>query len=508
MARNAYGQSSLNGLVDDDLAGETVAAALGAWTPDKGPIYRRLAEALRDAIHRGDLPHGVRLPPERSLAGRLLISRSTVVAAYELLQEDDLVERRQGSGTRVRFSSARPRQTEASVSLTRTPGRNSFFRRLTDTPDETIDLVGAYLLSETGLPEAITNGLDAEIRTLSQAPGYAPLGYPPLRRAIAAHLSQRGLPTVPEQVLITNGAQQAIHLAANLFVQPGDTVVVENPTYPGALDVLTAVGARLAWVGTGRYGCDVDALVDMTPRLNPRLAYLIPTFNNPVGGLLPAHQRRRLARLAEDHQVVLIDDQCLASLGFGREEPPPPIASFAPDASILTIDSLSKLGWGGLRVGWIRAPEAIIARFGRLKAVVDLGCSLPSQLIAVRVLAHFDSLRRERRQILAERLELMSSLLADLLPSWSWDQPQGGLCLWVRLPHGTAAEFVQVALRHGVSVVPGPVASADGSYVDYLRLPFGHLPPSLEEGVRRLASAWEAYVPSREPRRQMLEVIV
>ena len=101
-----------------------------------------------------------------------------------------------------------------------------------------------------------------------------------------------------------------------------------------------------------------------------------------------------------------------------------------------------------------------------------------------------------------------TALLAQHLPSWTWDPPQGGLCLWVRLPYGTAAEFAQLALRHGVSVVPGPVASADGSFNDYLRLPFGHMPGALEEGVRRLAAAWAAYVPSRESRRQTLEVIV
>src|SRR5919201_2771547 len=277
MAANGYGQFDANGLVDDDAAG----SALATWTPGSGVIYKQLAEALRDAIQRGDLRHGSRLPPERALAERLMISRSTVVAAYDLLVQDDLVERRQGSGTRVTFSANRARPVEPSVGLTRTLGRNTLFRRLTDAPDETIDLVGAYLLSDSGLPREITRGLEEEIRALSQAPGYAPLGYTPLRGAVAAHRTRQGLPSVAEQILITNGAQQAIHLAANLFVQPGDTVVVENPTYPGALDAMATVGARVAWVRTGRHGADVDALVDMAARLNPRIGYLIPTFHNP-----------------------------------------------------------------------------------------------------------------------------------------------------------------------------------------------------------------------------------
>jgi DNA-binding transcriptional MocR family regulator len=508
MGRPDYGQFDANGLIDDDIAGDSVAALLDTAQASKGPLYRRLADALRDAIHRGDLPNGARLPPERTLAERLMLSRSTVVAAYELLTEEELVERRQGSGTRVRFNAGQTRIAPLSGGVTRTLGRNTLFRKLTDGADETIDLVGAYLLSEAGLPHEATAGLDEEVRALSSTPGYAPLGYPPLRKAVAEYLSSRGVPSTPEQVLITSGAQQAIHLAAQLFVQAGDTVIVENPTYPGALDAMTTVGARLAWVRTGRHGADVDALVETAGRLNPRLTYLIPTFHNPVGGVLPAHQRRRLARLAEDRELVLVDDQCLAALGLGSEDPPPPIASFAPDAPILTVDSFSKLGWGGLRVGWIRAPEPIVARFGRLKAVADLGGSVPSQIIATRLLQHVDALRRERRAVLAERFERVTSLLAELLPSWTWDPPLGGLVLWVRLPYGTAAEFAQVALRHGVSVVAGPVASADGSYADYLRLPYGHLPAALDEGMRRLASAWAAYVPSREPRHQSLEVIV
>jgi DNA-binding transcriptional MocR family regulator len=224
---------------------------------------------------------------------------------------------------------------------------------------------------------------------------------------------------------------------------------------------------------------------------------------------MPEPRRRILARLIGEHQLPTIDDLSLACLGLSGTEPPPPIASFAPPgAPVLTMDSVSKLGWGGLRVGWVRAPEQVIAGLGRIKAVVDLGSSLPSQLITARLLESFDEVRRERVRLLRERFELMSALLGQLLPAWSWERPQGGLCLWVRLPHGNAHEFAQVALRHGVSVVPGSVASADGSFSDYLRLPFGHQPATLEEGVRRLATAWSAYAPQGDQARQKLSVIV
>jgi DNA-binding transcriptional MocR family regulator len=493
----------LDSQIDSQLA-QIGLDVLPMWTPGRGPLHRSLASALREAIRSGQLPSGFRLPAERQLAQRLHISRTTVVAAYELLRQEDLVERRQGSGTRVRGAQ---RSAPAALQV-EPPSRNSLFRRLTDGPDETIDLVGAYLLSPEGLPRLAFDGLDREIARLSKTPGYAPLGHPPLRRAIAEHLSRSGVPTTVEQVLVTGGAQQGIYLAARQLLQPGDPVVVENPTYPGALDAVSTASARLAWVSTGQAGADVEAIAGLAARLNVRLVYVTSTFQNPVGGVMPLAQRRRLAQLVQERDMLLIDDQCLAGLCLVRDEPPPPIAAFAPDAPILTIGSISKMGWGGLRVGWVRAPEAIIARLGRAKAVADLGASLPGQLMAMRLLQSYATLQAERVALLAERFELVSSLLGTLLPSWTWERPQGGLCLWVRLPVGTAADFAQVALRHGVSVVPGPVASPDGSFADYLRLPFGHQPAAVESGMRRLASAWAAYQPTDGARRQTLEVIV
>jgi len=149
-----------------------------------------------------------------------------------------------------------------------------------------------------------------------------------------------------------------------------------------------------------------------------------------------------------------------------------------------------------------------VAQLGRLRAVTDLGGSLPSQVIASRLLPEYNEIRRERRLIIARRLELATSLLADLLPGWTWDNPLGGLCLWVRLPYGNATEFAQLALRSGVSIVAGSVASPDGSFDDYLRLPFGHRPETLEEGIRRLAQAWQSYAPADVSRPQSMAVIV
>jgi DNA-binding transcriptional MocR family regulator len=505
MDRHVESQFDLNGL----------GVTLGPWhAAGRGPLYQRLADALRAAILRGDLAAGGLLPPERLLAQHLAVSRSTVVAAYDLLRADHLVERRQGSGTRVRHGQAGPGAASAGapnargLELSRTLNRNTLFRGLNDRQDEVIDLLGAYLLDADGLPAAALDGIEREIAELAHTAGYAPLGYPPLRAAIARRLSRRGLPTEPRQVLVTAGAQQAIYLSAWLYLQRGDSAVVENPTYPGALDALSAFGAHLVGVPTRRAGVDPDRLRQAVERTSPRLVYLIPSYQNPTGGVLSSHARRQLASLVQSHGLALVDDDSLSDLGLHDDQPPPPVATFAPDSPILTIGSLSKICWAGLRVGWVRAQEPVIAQLARLKAVTDLGGSMATQVIATRLMDSVDQMRQQRGLILRERLALVSDLLGSQLPDWSWEPPLGGLCLWVRLPYGSATEFSQVALRHGVSVVPGSVASCDGSFGDHLRLPFGHSPRVLEAAVSRLAAAWRAYAPAEGGRVQSVAVIV
>src|SRR5438067_9668811 len=314
MVRSLQSQFEPNGLIH----------RLDAWSSGAGPLYRRLASALRSAIARGDLALGELLPPERLLARQLAVSRSTVVAAYDILQDEHLLERRQGSGTRVRSAPA-PR----GAGLTSALNRSTLFRRLTEGPGGTIDLTGAYLLAPGGLPVGALREVERDIAALAETSGYSPLGYLPLRHAIADHLARRGLPTVADQVLVTSGAQQAIYMAGWLCLQRGDTALVENPTYPGALDAFTAVGARVVGVRTRHQAVDLAALADHMARLAPRLVYLIPTYQNPVGGVLSEPSRRTLAALIGQHQVPLVEDDSLSGLAI-TGEPPPPVAAFAP----------------------------------------------------------------------------------------------------------------------------------------------------------------------------------
>ena len=474
--------------------------ALGAWSQGSGPVYRRLANGMRSAVLRGDLTPGSRVPAERNLARLLAVSRTTVVSAYEILRQEGWLESRQGSGTTVRSAPRRSERVAEPPSFRRHP----VYRSLIEGSGGTIEFLGAHLSGSGAIPDEIVS-LKEGIARLARGHGYLPAGLPELRRGIAKRLEARGLPTREDQVLVTSGAQQAIGLVASLFLQRGDAVALESPTYLGAMDLFTNAGAHLVPVPVGDRGVSAEVLRDVVKRASPRLVYLVPTFHNPTGLLVPEATRRAIARIADESGVPIVEDDALADLTLGPE-PPPPIAAFSRDGPVLTVGSLSKVLWGGLRIGWIRAPEPILARLTRLKILTDLGSSILSQLAAVELLARIEAIRRARRREVRAKYERMARLLKSLLPSWSWTPPAGGLTLWVKLPHGDATGFAQVALRHGVAVVPGPLASPDSSGTDRLRLPFVHEPDTMAEGMQRLARAWRAYSPQIRAERTSLIV--
>jgi DNA-binding transcriptional MocR family regulator len=466
--------------------------ALDGWRRGTGPLHQRLATALADAAGRGELLPGTRLPPERDLAAHLGVARTTVSAAYRQLEHGGLVARRQGRGTHVTGADgalAGGRAAELTTSLQ----RNVLFRRLGEDPPDAVDLLGSYEVPSQAIREVLASaGAAVNVGELAEGRGYLPLGYPPLRRAVAAHLTARGLATDEEETLITAGAQQALSLLASYYVTPGSTVVVEDPTFPGAIDAFRTAGARILTVPVGQAGADAGLLAATVSQSPVRAVYLMPTFQNPTGCVAPAQARRELTRLCQVSGVPLIEDNTMADLALGSE-PPPPLSAYARDAQIALVGSLSKVFWAGLRIGWIRAPRPVIAQLGRLKAVTDLGTSLVSQAIAVNLLTDSAHILDLRRRELTERLALLQDLLGRHLPGWTWRQPGGGLCLWARLPDGSSTDLAQIAARHGVLIAPGPVMSATGRFDEHVRLPFDYRKETLEQGISRLGHAWQAY---------------
>ncbi|MFJ3794357.1 PLP-dependent aminotransferase family protein [Kitasatospora sp. NPDC090091] len=463
---------------------------LGEWSSAEGPLYRRLTDAFVRAVRSGDLRPGDRLPPERPLADALSVSRATVVAAYDALRGSGLVETRRGSGTRVTGGAEAHRHPPDG----RVPGgqATAVIQRLLTQPPDVISLGQAAEAGGPDLGRALNDLVREDLPELLRDAGYHPAGLPALRAAIADHHGAHGLPTTPDQVVVTTGATQAVTLTARLLLGRGATAVVESPGWPGCLDVLRAAGSRLVGVGLDSDGIRIDRLAAALAEHRPALLYVMPTFHNPTGTLMSAGRRRRVAELAAEHGVPILEDSAHAA-ALAPGQAPPAIAAHPAGGTVVTVGSLAKAVWGGLRIGWIRAPREAVARLARLKALDDLGSPLLDQALAARLLPALPALAPERERLRRERLATMTWLLTEHLPEWRWQSPQGGSALWARLPAGSDARvYAQLALRHGAEVVPGATMDPTGAHDDHLRVPFSFAPDTAAALVARLATAWAA----------------
>ena len=457
---------------------ESLVSLLGRWSAGRGPLHLLLAARLRQLVDEGLLRPGAALPPDRALAAALAVGRATVVAAYDTLRQEGKIVRRQGSGTRVAAAVLAPHPPAAGTS-------NPLFLHLLEASDDVILLSCAA--PEQPPPElALAYG---SISWPTNDVGYHPAGHPSLRDAVAARYTARGIPTGPGQVLVTTGAQQALALLTRLLVAPGDPVLVEAPTYPGALELFREATAVLHPVPVGRSGVDVGAAIRILTEHRPALSYVIPNYQNPTGSVLPRLAARRLVAAAAGLGLPLVDDEVLADLTLAGD-PPEPLAAFG---DVISVGSLSKIVWGGLRIGWVRASVPLVSRLARLKAIHDLGTDVPAQLAAAALLPGLDEIRDRRVEALRARHDQLRAELASRLPSWTCPPVAGGQTLWVRLPHGDGTSFAQVAMRYGVAVLPGGAVDASGGSRRYLRLHFLTSPDRLTEAVRRLAAAWRAY---------------
>jgi DNA-binding transcriptional MocR family regulator len=256
--------------------------------------------------------------------------------------------------------------------------------------------------------------------------------------------------------------------------------------------VFRAAGARLVSVPLDEDGVRPDALARAFAEHNPALAYVMPTYHNPTGVLMSASRRQRVAELAAKYRVPLLEDNAYAGLRtMAGMDAPPPVAAYASDnAEILSIGSLAKTVWAGLRIGWVRGPSEIVGRLARHKVRADLGNAVLDQALAARLLPKLTDIAAGRRATLVRRCVHLQDELTVALPSWRWRTPAGGSALWVELPDVNAQVFAQVALRHGVEVVPGSATDPGGAHDNHIRIPFTLPEAEVTELVARLASAW------------------
>ena len=443
---------------------------LGDWRQGDH-AYLELATALRGLAHDGRLPPGTRLPSERSLAKLLGLSRNTVTATLDMLRADGLLASRRGAGswtTLPRTIGARPDGTGRSTAE--------------------LDMTAAVLPAPARLGSLAALAA-ADLQRHLGGIGYDPYGLPELRDAIAAHLTERGAPTRREHVLVTQGALHGLDLVLRTLVRPGDGVLVESPTYPAALDAIAARGARALPVAIDDDGWDLPFLESTLETVAPRLAYLTPDHQNPTGVSVGEAQRRALLSASRRSGTLVVVDEIAADLAFDDAPRPPRLAALDRHDTTITLGSLSKLCWAGLRVGWVRAAPGIVDRLARTRSASDIGSPTLDGLVAVRVLAELEPLIADRRRLLVERRDVLLEALAEHLPEWRLaTTPRGGLCVWLELPAPISSRLAATARTLGVLVAPGPRFDASGGLDHRLRLPLTS-PDVTVEAVRRLAEA-------------------
>lgn len=461
------------------------------------PVWRQIHRQIRDRILSGSLPPGTRLPPERILAAQLGVNRATVVVAYRELAGDGLVAARVGSGTRVvgpgvhRTAETPPPPFDWTAYLAarpwpEEPPLHREVRSVRSGGRPRISLAHGEMSPDL-IPTDLLLALVREAERADLTWGYGPVaGDPRLREAIAARMANAG----PDQVLITAGAQHGLALVARAFTEPGDSVVVETPSYHRSLLLFHNLGLKAVPVPVDAEGLRTDALAALLARQKPRLIFVSPAFQNPTGTTLAPSRRRELLALARYQGTVVVESDSYGELWFERRHPP--LRDEDPAGPVLYVGSFSKTVAPGLRVGWLVAPPPVTERLAQVKGQQENSPPALEQWLLAQLLARgwYDEHVERLRAALRRRRDALVAALERHLPDCSWHAPGGGYHLWLTPPEGVSTlAWFRAAARMGVWVMPGDLYGSAGG----VRLSFSYAPEeALEEGVRRLARALRA----------------
>jgi GntR family transcriptional regulator/MocR family aminotransferase len=489
-------------------------------------LYQQIEQYLIEKINSFALPPGTKLPSTRELAFDLGVNRITVANAYAELEAQGLVYTRLGSGTYVSmppdahrkqrqdeeattnwplWQKAISRQSVLPTELERSRiGMQHSSTELVQENDGLISFAGGHGAVELFPADDFRKALQTVLlRDKTDALGYGDYaGYPPLRGTIAHILSNQGINTHPNNVLITTGSQQAFALVAGLLLRSGDIVLVENPTYATAIDLINSLGAQLIGVPMDDQGIRVDLMEDLLRTVHPKLIYTIPSFQNPTGACLSGARRRQMVALAERYNVPILEDEFVGDLRYdGRAQPA--LKALDPGGYVIYTGTFSKMLMPGLRVGYLVANGPVYDRLLAWKHITDLATSnlmqraLEAYITVGRYEAH---LHRARRTYRIRRDSMIAALSRYLPPGASWSTPQGGLFLWLRLPEGlTIQSLYPVALEQKVDFTPGSLFYPEEKTYDHIRLNFVvHNPEVTEEGIRRLGIAMEKCMKAKQ----------
>ncbi len=465
------------------------------------PIYRQLIRQLQLQIESGELPPGTRLPASRSLANHMDVSRISVVNAYSELRTQGYLSAHAGRGTFVSrdFNPGGNGVTGDSDTGSRSLPDHSLrdLMRMSQRP-------GIINFSHGAPPPEFfpVSALKDAINAVLERDGPYALtyevaeGYEPLRAAVRDYVSAHGIQTRVENVLITGGAQQAIDLVVQALVAEGDTIVTSNPTYVGVLDTARTRRVHVHGIPVDEYGIRLDYLESYLMENTPRLIYVVPSFQNPTGQVMPIHRRRQLLNLAREYGVQILEDSVYHEFRF-EGEPLPPLKALDEANTVIHISAFTKMLLPGMRIGYLIASGKTHERLVRVKQAADISTSGLNQrtihlMLQRGILAQ--QLSRNNRELRRRRDAALAAADRYFPPGTQWAVPQGGLYLWVTLPNTgpTAAELYIAAVQNGVAFAIGNIFHLDHGGSFNMRLNYGlQTPERITEGFRRLGQAWE-----------------
>jgi DNA-binding transcriptional MocR family regulator len=443
-------------------------------TDENGPLFRQLSDQIREMIESGTLRRGDRLPATRELAGQLGLNRTTVSAAYELLESEGLIAGHVGRGSFVTGRIGSPSEPSVPASFSRSR------------PSELLFPLEAFRRTAA---EVITSCEAASILQLG-----SPSGYPPLRRYLLEQARAEGVARESDDILITSGCQQALDLLQRT-IGDGATVLIEDPVYLGVRRVFERAGARLIGIPVSPDGIDLEELERVIARERPRLLCLTPNFQNPTGATMPLHARQALLRITQAAGVIVIENDIYGPLCY-EGEPIPSIKQLDETGDTILLRSFSKVAFPGLRVGWVVARRAVIEKITEAKQWSDLHTDQLSQAVLLRF-AESGRLEQHRQRMLVagrERLHAALEACEQYLPTGAtYTRPRGGMSLWIQLPEFLdASELLPRAECEGVTYLPGRYFAVSRPQPNGLRISFaGMTPEEIRSGLEILGRIFQ-----------------
>jgi len=446
----------------------TFVEAISPWMAENdGSIRAHLVLAIRQAIGSGQLAPGTRLPPERSLAKALHVSRPTVSAVIDDLRSQGLVQSRQGSGTWIADAVGRNEPVVPFVEMIQATGR--------------INLAAATAPDATCLPPMRVE--TADLLMSEPANGLNPKGLRSLREAVARRASVFAPGTVADNVIVTSGAHQALALVVATLAPRGSAVLVEETTYGGLIDILLSCGCHPVGIPRDADGVSPEVLGDLIERHKPSLAILVSSVHSPTGTVSSGRRCAELADVLDGASTQVVLDETYADLEFAPSGRP---LSRALGAQAIRIGSISKTIWTGLRTGWIVAPDETCNTIVRRRwQQFDLGPSAASQLFGLQALDGIDDRIASRCAKLQNTAQSVTDSLGSAFPDWKITRVDGGLAMWIELPVD-GADFARYAASRGVDVLPGSACRADNAATPHIRLCFDRPPDVLDSAIDRL----------------------